>query len=189
MKNIILCFVLSLLCAISGESIKKPSEFLILTSLYSHNLWTIDEHLNISLLCSRDLNVYLGDLNESKLYALKVSDASGRYRGDFLMKNYFWLGSKISCKEIDKVVDSGFSFYVANILVKLNMLQNDTKLLQLGQCLPKSCSTQDVGKILDNDPNVKLFRSSFGGKFHILKIRNVPGNYQLLMDHKFIYFM
>ena len=165
------------------------SEFQTFTNLYNHNLWKISANLNISSQCSTELKNYLLDLKESKHYAIKVSDASGRYRGDFIMQNNFWLGSKTSCKEIDKVVDPGFSFFVANILIQLEMIKNETRLLQLGQCLPKSCSTQDVGKLLEEDSNAKMLTKSFDAKFEIVKVRNVPGRYQLFKDHKFIYFV
>jgi hypothetical protein len=34
-------------------------------------------------------------------WALKVSDASGRYRGMFFFDNSYWLGSKEFCEDID----------------------------------------------------------------------------------------
>lgn len=75
------------------------------------------------------------------------------------------------------------------------------KILQVGQCLPKSCTIDDVTVILNNDPTAKLIsevrlndfitnNNITGSGTHkanmvILNVRHVPGEYSLWNDPKF----
>lgn len=100
--------------------------FQAFTSLYEHNLWTSETltHL-ISKECLSDLTFYLQSLRESKDWALKTTDSSGRYQGQYFFGNDYWLGSKTFCKEVNYM--NGHTnpeipqmyFFVAKILVKL----------------------------------------------------------------------
>lgn len=100
--------------------------FQAFTSLYEHNLWQAETltHL-ISKECLSDLTFYLQSLKESKEWALKTTDSSGRYQGQYFFGNDYWLGSKTFCKEVNYM--NGHTnpeipqmyFFVAKILVKL----------------------------------------------------------------------
>lgn len=100
--------------------------FQAFTSLYEHNLWKSESLTQlISNECLSDLTFYLQSLKESKDWALKTTDASGRYQGQFFFGNDYWLGSKTFCKEVNYM--NGHTspeipqmyFFVAKILVKL----------------------------------------------------------------------
>lgn len=51
------------------------------------------------------------------LFTILVSDASGRYRGQFLFENNHWLGSIVACENLAKIDEMELSFYVATILI------------------------------------------------------------------------
>lgn len=42
-----------------------------------------------------------------------ASDASGRYRGQFLFENDHWLGSMVACENLGRIDELELSFYVA----------------------------------------------------------------------------
>lgn len=46
-----------------------------------------------------------------------ASDASGRYRGQFLFENNHWLGSFAACESMAKIDEMELSFYVATLLI------------------------------------------------------------------------
>lgn len=129
--------------------------FQVFISLYDHYLWNISTiKLGVSYDCSADMELYLRQLHTETIWALKVSDSSGRYGGQSFFGNDFWLGSKSFCHEIndenrrkdgtynDQYIEMGF--FVATIKIKLVQILSEVKYLQLGQCLPRSCSKQDV---------------------------------------------
>ena len=100
--------------------------FQAFTSLYEHNLWQAETLAHfISKECLSDLTFYLQSLKESKEWALKTTDSSGRYQGQYFFGNDYWLGSKTFCKEVNYM--NGHTnpeipqmyFFVAKILVKL----------------------------------------------------------------------
>lgn len=46
-----------------------------------------------------------------------ASDASGRYRGQFLFDNNHWLGSMIICDELAKIDEMELNFFVVTTLI------------------------------------------------------------------------
>ena len=189
--NLFILFLsISSINVISAAENFEQNNFEIFTNLYNHNLWTVNnDKSNVSFECSSVLENYLLSLKNSTIWAVKASDASGRYRGNYLMKNTFWMGSKSSCLEINKGKNPEFSFFVANILLKIAKLDHVQNVLQVAQCLPKSCTKEDVWKVLENDVNAMELEKNLGDDFKIMKVRNIPGNYQLFSDSKFLYFM
>lgn len=70
--------------------------------LFDHSRWNANTfRLDIAKTCLKDVQTYLNALSVSEDWALKVSDASGRYRGMFFFDNSYWLGSKEFCGDID----------------------------------------------------------------------------------------
>lgn len=47
-----------------------------------------------------------------------ASDASGRYRGQFLFDNNHWLGSILECEGVQKVDEMELSFFVVTTLIQ-----------------------------------------------------------------------
>lgn len=46
-----------------------------------------------------------------------ASDASGRYRGQFMFDNNHWLGSILECDGLTKIDEMELNFFVASTLV------------------------------------------------------------------------
>lgn len=78
------------------------SNFHLFINLFDHHLWDIERIAgNTSQVCAQELRQYLNQLREGNVNALKASDASGRYGGQFFFGNDFWLGSKLFCDEVN----------------------------------------------------------------------------------------
>ncbi|XP_062560408.1 uncharacterized protein LOC134224821 isoform X2 [Armigeres subalbatus] len=137
-----------------------------------------------------------------------VCDASGRYSGQSFFGNDFWLGSKSFCEEINRLYKSDnqtsfveMAFFVTTIKVKLADFVPDVKPMQLGQCLPKSCSIRDVYHILKEDPiskkmldsntcqtgNTTQHNTLSCNLLDVTNLRLVPGSYTLLNDNRFYF--
>uniref|UniRef100_A0A8D8BCP9 Nose resistant to fluoxetine protein 6 n=1 Tax=Culex pipiens TaxID=7175 RepID=A0A8D8BCP9_CULPI len=179
--------------------------FHIFMNLYDHQSWNLTPLKNkISYDCAADMQIYLQHLNLQTNWALKVFDSSGHYGGQSLFGNDFWLGSKSFCEEINEKNSESktepfvhMSFFVAIIRAKILQLTPETKLLHLGQCLPKSCSKEEVQCMLKEDPNSILLKhkdvcelknsssKTSCNLLDVINIRNVPGAYSLYEDTKF----
>lgn len=69
--------------------------------------------------------------------------------------------------------------------------------LQLGQCLPKSCTNEDVRHILEEDPHAQILAAinTFNSdnntsiQVRILRVRTVPGSHNYWHERKFQIFM
>lgn len=77
--------------------------------LYDHFVWDTSSFRNVNYLCSESISIYLSALKEHTSWALKVSDASGKYRGLFFFENDYWLG-----KHHIFGIDSRFNKYLDN---------------------------------------------------------------------------
>lgn len=114
-----------LLFALNEENFTSyETYFHAFTHLYDHNKWNVNMFsINIGKMCLRDMKTYLNDLRLSKNWAVKVSDASGRYRGQFFFENSFWVGSKQFCYEINEEYKNEgipeLQFFVFKFVMKL----------------------------------------------------------------------
>jgi hypothetical protein len=76
------------------------------------------------------------------------------------------------------------------------LFKQQPKILDVGQCLPDSCTVQDVSQILINDPASQVLQqvvfinknSTKANEIAILSTRTVPGEYTIWRDHKFYIF-
>lgn len=84
-----------------NTSVKHDNYFHAFMNMYDHFLWNNSSMSGLSKTCFQDISFYINELKASKDWALKASDASGRYRGQFFFDNDFWLGSKKLCYEIN----------------------------------------------------------------------------------------
>lgn len=111
-----------------GSHIIFQNYFHAFSSIYDHFLWNLSSFNTATRSCLSDMNTYLSDLKAAKSWALKASDASGRYRGLFYFNNNYWLGSKQYCYEIniEKTKTDEFpamKFFVLKMLVTLTANQ------------------------------------------------------------------
>jgi hypothetical protein len=84
--------------------------------------------------CAEDMKTYMIALRRSEEWALKINDASGRYRGLYFFANDFWLGSKEFCYEINNEYKKlknipPLKFYVVKSIVKLHLLSQKVSFM------------------------------------------------------------
>ncbi|XP_011632801.1 nose resistant to fluoxetine protein 6 [Pogonomyrmex barbatus] len=153
--------------------------------------------------CRRDMEKFLGALRDGKLWAAKMSDASGRYSSQFHFGNGFWLGSITLCRELNSTdgksimsieEQSPFAlrFHVARIYLNLpKEVDFSTRQVFLGLCLPGTCDRTSLTSMLrasadrvEREGN-STYRSS-GPKIHVVTVKPVPSsNYCAWQDPKF----
>lgn len=182
----ILCCLVILSSVANAQNNKTSlqSDYNSFSNLFNHNLWTINGNLNITSSCASDINQYLFDLKELQLWALQANLASARSFGHFLMEKDFWMGQPEKCKGF------GFEYFMAHVFLKVNSLRDQSRILQVGQCLPKTCLTNDIHQILNADPAGGTLRDSLRyNDFEVLKVRKVPGDLDLMNDWRFQFFL
>ncbi|XP_012061171.1 PREDICTED: uncharacterized protein LOC105624415, partial [Atta cephalotes] len=153
--------------------------------------------------CRRDMERFLSALRDGKLWAAKMSDASGRYSSQFHFGNGFWLGSITLCRELNitdrKIImnieeQAPFSlrFHVARFYLNLpKEVDFSTRQVFLGLCLPGTCDRTSLTSMLrasadrvEREGN-STYRSS-GPKIHVVTVKPVPSsNYCAWQDPKF----
>ncbi|XP_075228179.1 O-acyltransferase like protein-like [Lycorma delicatula] len=135
----------------------------------------------IGIQCRHNLESYIGDLENNRTWALKVWDASGHYPGALYAGNGYWLGSLSFCQDLNKDFKSNqtyappfsVSFYVAKLQIN-SLISNQSSFVQLGLCLPESCTLDDVQFLIDSVPNLKTN-----------SLRCISGQYSFWHDTKF----
>ncbi|XP_049280360.1 uncharacterized protein LOC125762379 [Anopheles funestus] len=185
--------------------------FQLFTSLFDHGNWNILELKGrVGEQCAAHIGLYLRDLRRQRGWALKASDSSGRYGGQYFFGNEFWMGSLTFCDEVNRVLrltpmppgarHLEMRFFVAKISVQLErLLSTQSSSILLGQCLPKSCTVEDITELLRSDPMLNLLNNSTSNvvvaatplpdgspstALTIQHVRPVPGSYNLWSDPK-----
>ncbi|TGZ45983.1 Nose resistant to fluoxetine protein 6 [Temnothorax longispinosus] len=153
--------------------------------------------------CRRDMEKFLSALRNGKLWAAKMSDASGRYSSQFHFGNGFWLGSITLCRELNitdrKTIMSveeqppfSLRFHVARFYLNLpTEVDFSTRQVFLGLCLPGTCDRASLTSMLrasadrvEREGN-STYRSS-GPKIRVVTVKPVPfSNYCAWQDPKF----
>uniref|UniRef100_A0A182PZR6 Nose resistant-to-fluoxetine protein N-terminal domain-containing protein n=1 Tax=Anopheles farauti TaxID=69004 RepID=A0A182PZR6_9DIPT len=192
----------------------RPAEetlFQLFTGLFDHGNWNMPElKARVGEQCAAHVGLYLRDLRQQRGWALKASDSSGRYGSQYFFGNEFWMGSLTFCDEVNRVLrhtpmppgarQLEMRFFVAKIAVQLErQLSTQSSAILLGQCLPKSCTVEDVTQLLRSDPMLNLLNNSTAtvavvpaadatspstSALTILHVRPVPGTYNLWSDPK-----
>ncbi|XP_026670545.1 nose resistant to fluoxetine protein 6-like [Ceratina calcarata] len=142
--------------------------------------------------CRKEMELFLVSLNDGKLWAAKMSDASGRYSSQFHFGNSFWLGSSSLCKELNatngkihpKLDDRPpypVKFHVAKMYLTLpKEIEFSSRQVFLGLCLPAKCDRVSLTSMLRASADrVELegnstYRSGAGPKIHIVEVKPVP---------------
>ncbi|XP_053661200.1 O-acyltransferase like protein [Anopheles marshallii] len=192
--------------------LSEETLFQLFTSLFDHGNWNILELKGrVGEQCAAHIGLYLRDLRRQRGWALKASDSSGRYGGQYFFGNEFWMGSLTFCDEVNRVLrltpmppgarHLEMRFFVAKISVQLErLLSTQSSSILLGQCLPKSCTVEDITELLRSDPMLNLLNNSTlnvvvastplpngspaNAALTILHVRPVPGSYNLWSDPK-----
>uniref|UniRef100_A0A182N643 Nose resistant-to-fluoxetine protein N-terminal domain-containing protein n=1 Tax=Anopheles dirus TaxID=7168 RepID=A0A182N643_9DIPT len=200
--------------------------FQLFTSLFDHGNWNmLGLKARVGEQCAAHVGLYLRDLRQQRGWALKgkklkrtayatglsrgPSDSSGRYGSQYFFGNEFWMGSLTFCDEVNRVLrhtsmppgarQLEMRFFVAKIAVQLDQqLSTQSSSILLGQCLPKSCTVEDVAELLRSDPMLNLLNNSTStvvvapageagaspSALTVLHVRPVPGSYNLWSDPK-----
>ncbi|XP_050332310.1 uncharacterized protein LOC126760599 [Bactrocera neohumeralis] len=147
----------------TAASLQTANTFQIITNLYDHFYWQASEiRTKVSTACGLEMQAYLTGLHGNFNWAQRAYDASGRYRGQLFFGNDKWLGQKNFCYELNRQLNPDerkhfeFEFYAALVALRLWMPQALNVNLQLGECLPRSCSAHDVQAILTLDPHAQM---------------------------------
>nr|XP_018896305.1 PREDICTED: nose resistant to fluoxetine protein 6-like [Bemisia tabaci] len=132
------------------------------------------------------IDSYLEALDNGDDWAVRVSDASGRYSGGLLTGNEFALGSKALCQDVDEEsklrngsgAPFGVGFFTAQVTVHVNFSSlPSSRGLLVGICLPRICSESDVKNLLQS----AVVRNNFTS----IRVRAVSEKYQYWSDPKF----
>lgn len=150
-------------------------------------IWNRTEDLHITTKCNSDMLQYFEGLRRGHIWALQMSDASGRYSGNFLWGNTYWVGSATLCDQIKEMVFRP-SFELGFYTMRVNVYINDTitpytRSQLLGVCLPLSCTSGDVHNIVDLSARVAPTDSL--RKVSIITVKTPHNRYDLFTDSVF----
>lgn len=104
------------------------------------------------------------------------------------------MGQKQNCYELNRQLDPEqrkhfeFEFYAAVVAFKLSLPELIDIQLQIGECLPKSCTAIDVQHIIEMDPHAQMLSSLNNSQLavvKILRVRTVPGIYSYWRELRF----
>ncbi|KAK5649569.1 hypothetical protein RI129_000598 [Pyrocoelia pectoralis] len=139
-----------------------------------YGLSSITEGVNRNSTCLRELHQLFEGINQKHFWALKVLDASGQPAPGFLWGNNLWLGSHFQCTDIsnrkplevspikvkrpDRTPYDYPPFDLEFVMAYMrhnNTHQLHTQMplentIQLGLCVPKSCSINDLQYLINN---------------------------------------
>ncbi|XP_067007204.2 nose resistant to fluoxetine protein 6 [Anabrus simplex] len=123
------------------------------------------------------MEMYLTALNQSKPWAVKMYDATGRYSSGFFWGNGYWMGSQVLCYNVENSTPFPLGFNVIKLLVQLpRHLHNDTQRVNVGICLPYNCTSEDVHILAE---------SSLPQGVELLKVRSPHNRYNFWDDAVF----
>ncbi|XP_053671121.1 O-acyltransferase like protein [Anopheles nili] len=190
---------------VAGQSETLFQQF---AGLFDHGRWQVAGlRGRVGEQCAAHVGMYLRDLRHQRAWALKASDSSGRYGGQYFFGNEFWMGSLTFCDEVNRVLrhtpmppgarQLEMRFFVAKISVQLErLLSTQSSSILLGQCLPKSCTVDDVTELLRSDPMLNVLNNGTASveappshpagptALAVQHVRPVPGSYNLWSDPK-----
>ncbi|XKL67399.1 hypothetical protein PGB90_002890 [Kerria lacca] len=177
----------------NGYSGDSNSDVRWLKRIFNVLAWqaeNIPAYDRMSDICAARMFEYLKALHNRTVWADRMADSTGRYSSQFFFGNDFWLGSRTECRELqnkdyNKIVPPfPVHFYVSKFTLQLeNKGHSYNRLLSIGLCLPKECSTTDIKMILEED--AKLFKSINPSRLvNVLSVRAVPSEYSIFADKK-----
>ncbi|XP_026806475.1 nose resistant to fluoxetine protein 6-like [Rhopalosiphum maidis] len=164
----------------SGGNVTRPEELFRFWDPYE---WTATPA--VSPQCAEHVQLYQEALRNGKMWAFKMSDASGHYSSGYFWGNTFWLGSKSLCTEIseyDKELPFKLGFNIIKTYIALKAPINYTERYQhLGLCMPYSCSKEDVDEMV----NQTLHQDIPERDVKVAKVKSPHDYYDLFNDRVF----
>ncbi|XP_075226841.1 O-acyltransferase like protein [Lycorma delicatula] len=117
------------------------------------SVWYRTKDLHLTSQCYNDVRLYLTALKQGVIWALQMSDASGRYGGGFLWGNTYWVGSATLCQEIQSQKQHPpfkLGFYMLRTRIQLKKdITPIARSQLLGICLPSSCTGLDASRLVE----------------------------------------
>ncbi|XP_047103492.1 O-acyltransferase like protein-like [Schistocerca piceifrons] len=109
---------------------------------------------SLSDACDRHLSAFLRDLRRGHLWALKMSDANGRYSSGIFWGNEYWTGSKAQCDQLNLNITGELPFALGFSSVSLNLSLiglpgHHPQQVLIGVCLPYSCKSEDIYSVME----------------------------------------
>ncbi|XP_026669929.1 nose resistant to fluoxetine protein 6 isoform X2 [Ceratina calcarata] len=152
--------------------------------------------LNLSIDCEADMTNYMTGLSLGEEWALKMTDATGRYTWGLSSGNVFWVGAVDQCRDMEEQFiewqktkskreenTPPFPVGMSSATVNLNVRRftsNETYRIIFGLCLPDACGVDDVEKLLRLVEDQRRDDSSV--RMTIGTIRNLSRGYSFWED-------
>ncbi|XP_057340517.1 nose resistant to fluoxetine protein 6-like [Microplitis mediator] len=165
--------------------------------------------------CKNQLEKLKLGIDEKILWSLKVLDASGEPKPGFIYGNNYWLGWKSQCfdleirepLELDKEFlknnsiyrnrDQEFppfnlNYFIArfhhNSTIQYHFRIKNEDVITLGLCLPASCSTEDLSRILTNIFKSRLLAIGdlFSADFSLIDVQDLKDDHRWLLNWRII---
>lgn len=167
-----------------------------LKMVLDHHEWTpaFINNTNVQMECREELEQYVDALNQGKIWASKIYDASGQYTPNIMFGSDYWLGSIDACVDLQlkKYYDEIPPFKLGFITIKINVSLHDghlpqSRILFIGECLPATCKSNSVKNVVQAAIDSAQSRAQSSGvpaTLALLTVRPVPGPYNLFTDPK-----
>ncbi|XP_025404922.1 nose resistant to fluoxetine protein 6-like [Sipha flava] len=163
-----------------GGNVTRPEELFRFWDPYE---WT--PTARISAQCVDHMEQYQAALRNGKMWAFKMSDASGHYSSGYFWGNTFWLGSKSLCNELseyEKELPFKLGFNIIKTYIALQAPINYTERYQhLGLCMPYSCTKADVDEMISQS----LHQDIPERDVKVAKVKSPHESYDLFNDRIF----
>ncbi|XP_063374253.1 nose resistant to fluoxetine protein 6-like [Cydia amplana] len=179
------------------EVTRGQSRMAWLRTLMDHHDWQayVDkEGIALPPQCKDDLKSYFAALNDGKVWASKMYDASGQYNQNVMFGNEYWLGSLSSCRDLHlkQYYASTPPFDTKFHMVRINVTLDEDHLPQsrvilVGECLPASCNESAILAIMSEAEAAASARAAAAGlpsAVRTVGVRPVPSSYNILHDTK-----
>ncbi|XP_014482727.1 PREDICTED: uncharacterized protein LOC106748576, partial [Dinoponera quadriceps] len=154
----------------------------------------------VSLSCDEDLTRYMTGVSKRANWALRLMDADGKRTWGTFSGNTYWLGDTDQCRKMengftewqrDERLQRGeelppFRVSMNSVNFALDILKsglNGSRNITLGLCLPITCNTKDVEKLLYFVQNQS--DTDFLLRITIHHIRNLSTGYTFWDDRTF----
>ncbi|XP_014482754.1 PREDICTED: nose resistant to fluoxetine protein 6-like [Dinoponera quadriceps] len=164
-----------------------------------------------STTCKEELRDFRKAVDHRILWGLKILDSSGGPKPGFLYGNNFWLGSRSQCQDTmisdpldlaereilnitlyrdprEEVPPFEVHYFLArfrhNSTLQIHSTLTNEDLIALGLCLPASCSTNDLGFILEGifRDRTLLVGNVYSADFKLVEVKDLKDDHQWLFS-------
>ncbi|XP_034937796.1 nose resistant to fluoxetine protein 6-like [Chelonus insularis] len=171
--------------------------------------------LNSSSVCRNELSILEEGIDNRLIWSLKVLDTNGVPEPGFITGNIFWLGLRSQCLDLGNrrrletspelfekfsiahKFDEEFppfevNYFIAraqhNATIQFHFDRPFEDTINIGLCLPKSCSTKEISLILKKIFKEKtlIFTNVFSFNLNLIRVINFENDYEWLYNWRSI---